>query len=184
MVTLQGCTTWCFHTCSGNEHFANQRADDNRNLCSTPDITPRVQEHPGDSRLSGGFQDAARGYPDRSTTAGCKCPGMSFNSAVMIRIPASAAARACPARLSARCHVDRTLPASLASSTSFASGRFNTFPRRSLAQGHPRVRWASSSAYQPPTDLSTRSFAVIGAGTLGRRIALMWLTQGRAVHLL
>ncbi|KAF7975426.1 hypothetical protein HWV62_9547 [Athelia sp. TMB] len=37
--------------------------------------------------------------------------------------------------------------------------------------------------YVEPTSLASRSFVVIGAGTLGRRIALMWLTQGGVVHL-
>lgn len=38
--------------------------------------------------------------------------------------------------------------------------------------------------YAPPTDLSHRSFVIIGAGTLGRRIALMWLTRpDTIVHL-
>lgn len=37
--------------------------------------------------------------------------------------------------------------------------------------------------YVEPTTLTGRSFTIIGAGTLGRRIALMWLTQGEIVHL-
>lgn len=41
----------------------------------------------------------------------------------------------------------------------------------------------TTSSWNPPPDRTSRSFAVIGAGTLGRRIALMWLTQGRDVYL-
>lgn len=37
--------------------------------------------------------------------------------------------------------------------------------------------------YVTPVSLDDRCFAIIGAGTLGRRIALMWLTQGEVVHL-
>lgn len=37
--------------------------------------------------------------------------------------------------------------------------------------------------YVEPTSLAGRNFTIIGAGTLGRRIALMWLTQGEVVHL-
>jgi 3-hydroxybutyryl-CoA dehydrogenase len=34
-----------------------------------------------------------------------------------------------------------------------------------------------------PTDYATRPMAVIGAGTLGRRIALMFATRGGAVRI-
>ncbi|KAF9072421.1 hypothetical protein BDP27DRAFT_1320420 [Rhodocollybia butyracea] len=37
--------------------------------------------------------------------------------------------------------------------------------------------------YKPPSSLAGKPFVVLGAGTLGRRIALMWLTQGETVHL-
>ncbi|KDQ12139.1 hypothetical protein BOTBODRAFT_176663 [Botryobasidium botryosum FD-172 SS1] len=37
--------------------------------------------------------------------------------------------------------------------------------------------------YTVPTTLAGRPFAILGAGTLGRRIALMWLTQGETVHI-
>ena len=39
-------------------------------------------------------------------------------------------------------------------------------------------------AYKKPASIQGRANTVIGAGTLGRRIALMWLTQGQPVHLL
>ncbi|UZJ53723.1 hypothetical protein CBS101457_003043 [Exobasidium rhododendri] len=42
---------------------------------------------------------------------------------------------------------------------------------------------ASASSYMVPTSLEGRVLTVVGAGTLGRRIALMWLTQGETVHL-
>ncbi|RIT96083.1 3-hydroxybutyryl-CoA dehydrogenase [Mycobacteroides abscessus subsp. abscessus] len=37
--------------------------------------------------------------------------------------------------------------------------------------------------YSPPTDIDNRPVAVLGAGTLGRRIALTFATRGGAVHL-
>ncbi|KAJ7686000.1 hypothetical protein B0H17DRAFT_1072812 [Mycena rosella] len=37
--------------------------------------------------------------------------------------------------------------------------------------------------YRQPSSLAGKPFVVLGAGTLGRRIALMWLTQGEIVHL-
>ncbi|KAJ7055686.1 hypothetical protein C8F01DRAFT_1258068 [Mycena amicta] len=37
--------------------------------------------------------------------------------------------------------------------------------------------------YRQPTSLAGKPFVILGAGTLGRRIALMWLTQGELVHL-
>ncbi|KAJ7200413.1 hypothetical protein GGX14DRAFT_544922 [Mycena pura] len=37
--------------------------------------------------------------------------------------------------------------------------------------------------YKEPTSLAGKPFVVLGAGTLGRRIAMMWLTQGETVHL-
>ncbi|KAJ6564145.1 hypothetical protein B0H19DRAFT_1258636 [Mycena capillaripes] len=37
--------------------------------------------------------------------------------------------------------------------------------------------------YTEPTSLAGKPFVILGAGTLGRRIALMWLTQGEIVHL-
>ncbi|KAJ7738226.1 hypothetical protein DFH07DRAFT_892679 [Mycena maculata] len=37
--------------------------------------------------------------------------------------------------------------------------------------------------YKEPASLSGKPFVVLGAGTLGRRIAMMWLTQGEIVHL-
>ncbi|KAK7041989.1 3-hydroxyacyl-CoA dehydrogenase [Favolaschia claudopus] len=37
--------------------------------------------------------------------------------------------------------------------------------------------------YKPPASIHGKPFVVLGAGTLGRRIALMWLTQGETVHL-
>ncbi|KAF7295212.1 3-hydroxyacyl-CoA dehydrogenase [Mycena indigotica] len=37
--------------------------------------------------------------------------------------------------------------------------------------------------YAQPTSLAGKPFVILGAGTLGRRIALMWLTQGEIVHL-
>ncbi|KZP27080.1 3-hydroxybutyryl-CoA dehydrogenase [Athelia psychrophila] len=37
--------------------------------------------------------------------------------------------------------------------------------------------------YAEPTSLAGRPFVIVGAGTLGRRIALMWLTRGETVHL-
>lgn len=37
--------------------------------------------------------------------------------------------------------------------------------------------------YSPPTDIDNRPIAVLGAGTLGRRIALTFATRGGAVHL-
>ena len=37
--------------------------------------------------------------------------------------------------------------------------------------------------YTVPATIAGRPFTVIGAGTLGRRIALMWLTRGGTVHL-
>ncbi|KAF7350662.1 3-hydroxyacyl-CoA dehydrogenase [Mycena sanguinolenta] len=37
--------------------------------------------------------------------------------------------------------------------------------------------------YSEPPSLSGKPFVILGAGTLGRRIALMWLTQGEIVHL-
>ncbi|KAJ6468563.1 3-hydroxyacyl-CoA dehydrogenase-like protein [Mycena vitilis] len=37
--------------------------------------------------------------------------------------------------------------------------------------------------YTPPASLEGKPFAILGAGTLGRRIAMMWLTQGEHVHL-
>ncbi|KAF7318710.1 3-hydroxy-acyl-CoA dehydrogenase [Mycena chlorophos] len=37
--------------------------------------------------------------------------------------------------------------------------------------------------YSQPPSLTGKPFVVLGAGTLGRRIALMWLTQGEIVHL-
>ncbi|KAF7333583.1 3-hydroxyacyl-CoA dehydrogenase [Mycena sanguinolenta] len=37
--------------------------------------------------------------------------------------------------------------------------------------------------YSEPSSLSGKPFVILGAGTLGRRIALMWLTQGEVVHL-
>ncbi|KAJ7749381.1 3-hydroxyacyl-CoA dehydrogenase-like protein [Mycena metata] len=37
--------------------------------------------------------------------------------------------------------------------------------------------------YAPPMSLEGKPFVVLGAGTLGRRIAMMWLTQGEVVHL-
>lgn len=42
----------------------------------------------------------------------------------------------------------------------------------------------SSSSYQRPSSVEELANTIIGAGTLGRRIALMWLTQGNPVHLL
>ena len=39
-------------------------------------------------------------------------------------------------------------------------------------------------SYAKPNTLDGRAHTVIGAGTLGRRIALMWLTHGGLVHLL
>lgn len=38
--------------------------------------------------------------------------------------------------------------------------------------------------YTKPASLDGRAHTIIGAGTLGRRIALMWLTHGGLVHLL
>ncbi|KAJ7445115.1 hypothetical protein FB451DRAFT_1055860 [Mycena latifolia] len=37
--------------------------------------------------------------------------------------------------------------------------------------------------YREPSSLAGKPFVVLGAGTLGRRIAMMWLTQGEIVHL-
>ncbi|SIM82026.1 3-hydroxyacyl-CoA dehydrogenase family protein [Mycobacteroides abscessus] len=37
--------------------------------------------------------------------------------------------------------------------------------------------------YSPPTDIDNRPVAVLGAGTLGRRIALTFATRGGVVHL-
>ncbi|KAJ6455917.1 hypothetical protein C8R47DRAFT_1328855 [Mycena vitilis] len=37
--------------------------------------------------------------------------------------------------------------------------------------------------YTQPASLAGKPFVILGAGTLGRRIALMWLTQGETVHL-
>jgi phosphoglycerate dehydrogenase-like enzyme len=37
--------------------------------------------------------------------------------------------------------------------------------------------------YREPASLSGKPFVILGAGTLGRRIAMMWLTQGEIVHL-
>jgi 3-hydroxybutyryl-CoA dehydrogenase len=37
--------------------------------------------------------------------------------------------------------------------------------------------------YTEPLSLAGKPFVILGAGTLGRRIALMWLTQGEIVHL-
>ncbi|KAJ7091303.1 3-hydroxyacyl-CoA dehydrogenase-like protein [Mycena crocata] len=37
--------------------------------------------------------------------------------------------------------------------------------------------------YQRPASLAGKPFVILGAGTLGRRIAMMWLTQGEIVHL-
>lgn len=37
--------------------------------------------------------------------------------------------------------------------------------------------------YSPPTDISNRPVAILGAGTLGRRIALTFATRGGVVHL-
>ncbi|KAJ7241338.1 hypothetical protein B0H12DRAFT_1133730 [Mycena haematopus] len=37
--------------------------------------------------------------------------------------------------------------------------------------------------YSKPASLAGKPFVILGAGTLGRRIALMWLTQGEIVHL-
>ncbi|KAJ7247593.1 hypothetical protein C8J57DRAFT_1359257 [Mycena rebaudengoi] len=37
--------------------------------------------------------------------------------------------------------------------------------------------------YREPASLTGRPFVILGAGTLGRRIAMMWLTQGEIVHL-
>ncbi|KAJ6597520.1 3-hydroxyacyl-CoA dehydrogenase-like protein [Mycena vulgaris] len=37
--------------------------------------------------------------------------------------------------------------------------------------------------YTAPSSLAGKPFVVLGAGTLGRRIAMMWLTQGEIVHL-
>ncbi|KZV92272.1 3-hydroxybutyryl-CoA dehydrogenase [Exidia glandulosa HHB12029] len=37
--------------------------------------------------------------------------------------------------------------------------------------------------YTVPTNIADRAFTILGAGTLGRRIALMWLTNGETVHL-
>ncbi|KAJ7082584.1 hypothetical protein C8R44DRAFT_688525 [Mycena epipterygia] len=37
--------------------------------------------------------------------------------------------------------------------------------------------------YREPTSIAGKPFVVLGAGTLGRRIAMMWLTQGETVHL-
>ncbi|KAJ7443241.1 hypothetical protein B0H11DRAFT_1826355 [Mycena galericulata] len=37
--------------------------------------------------------------------------------------------------------------------------------------------------YSEPASLAGKPFVILGAGTLGRRIALMWLTQGEIVHL-
>ncbi|KAJ7209284.1 nad binding 3-hydroxyacyl-CoA dehydrogenase [Mycena pura] len=37
--------------------------------------------------------------------------------------------------------------------------------------------------YKEPTSLAGKPFVVLGAGTPGRRIAMMWLTQGETVHL-
>ncbi|KAJ7160409.1 3-hydroxyacyl-CoA dehydrogenase-like protein [Mycena filopes] len=37
--------------------------------------------------------------------------------------------------------------------------------------------------YKRPVSLEGKPFVVLGAGTLGRRIAMMWLTQGEIVHL-
>ncbi|RKO86736.1 hypothetical protein BDK51DRAFT_45736 [Blyttiomyces helicus] len=39
------------------------------------------------------------------------------------------------------------------------------------------------STYKAPTTLTGRPLTVVGAGTLGRRIALAWLTRGGIVHL-
>ncbi|SJX65871.1 uncharacterized protein SRS1_21042 [Sporisorium reilianum f. sp. reilianum] len=41
----------------------------------------------------------------------------------------------------------------------------------------------SALAYKKPASVDGLANTVIGAGTLGRRIALMWLTQGQPVHL-
>ncbi|KAJ7493890.1 hypothetical protein FB451DRAFT_1491418 [Mycena latifolia] len=38
--------------------------------------------------------------------------------------------------------------------------------------------------YREPSSLAGKPFVVLGAGTVGRRIALMWLTQGETVHLI
>jgi 3-hydroxybutyryl-CoA dehydrogenase len=38
-------------------------------------------------------------------------------------------------------------------------------------------------SFNVPTDFSTRSVAVIGAGTLGRRIALMFVAHGSEVKI-
>ena len=37
--------------------------------------------------------------------------------------------------------------------------------------------------YSPPTNIANRPVTVLGAGTLGRRIALTFATRGGAVHL-
>ncbi|KAJ7656163.1 3-hydroxyacyl-CoA dehydrogenase-like protein [Mycena polygramma] len=37
--------------------------------------------------------------------------------------------------------------------------------------------------YTQPASLAGKPFVILGAGTLGRRIAMMWLTQGEPVHL-
>ncbi|SIL18853.1 Putative dehydrogenase (3-hydroxybutyryl-CoA dehydrogenase FadB?) [Mycobacteroides abscessus subsp. abscessus] len=37
--------------------------------------------------------------------------------------------------------------------------------------------------YSPPADIDNRPVAVLGAGTLGRRIALTFATRGGVVHL-
>lgn len=42
----------------------------------------------------------------------------------------------------------------------------------------------SALVYKRPASIEGKANTVIGAGTLGRRIAMMWLTQGQLVHLL
>ena len=49
---------------------------------------------------------------------------------------------------------------------------------RSLHTSRPAL------VYTKPASIEGKANTVIGAGTLGRRIAMMWLSQGQPVHLL
>jgi hypothetical protein len=44
------------------------------------------------------------------------------------------------------------------------------------------LRHLLAMPYTEPASLTGKPFVILGAGTLGRRIALMWLTQGETVH--
>jgi hypothetical protein len=174
------CDLFLLQTGEDTDRFDNRLS----NCFSFYNLLPRVTRHLDavNNHLSGlNVESTALLQGGSFATTSKAFPTMSLTRSGLARRSSSMRWCAGPAALCSRWQT-----------TSYISRSVVPLPSRtrttllSLSPGHGchRVRMSSSSTYRPPVDLSGRLVAVIGAGTLGRRIALMWLTRGEKVHLL